>query len=82
MFFSASMPRTVGIARTKDLDGPWPIDPAPILPRAEQIENASLKEARGALVHDDFRRARRLQTWGERLQCRTASTTIRSVSGR
>lgn len=42
MFFSASMPRTLGIARTRNLDGPWAIDPAPILPRAEQIENTSL----------------------------------------
>lgn len=42
MFFSASMPRTLGIARTKDLNGPWTLDPAPILPRAEQIENSSL----------------------------------------
>ncbi len=42
MFFSASMPRTLGIARTKDLDGPWTIDPVSILPRAEQVENSSL----------------------------------------
>lgn len=42
MYYSASMPRTLGIARTKDLNGPWSIDPAPILPRAEQIENSSL----------------------------------------
>ncbi|MDD4892057.1 MAG: hypothetical protein PHU85_19215 [Phycisphaerae bacterium] len=42
MFFSASMKRTIGIARTKDLDGPWAIDPAPIVPAAEQIENSSL----------------------------------------
>jgi hypothetical protein len=32
MFFSASMPRTLGIARTKDLNGPWAIDPQPIVP--------------------------------------------------
>lgn len=42
MFFSASMPRTLGIARTRDLNRSWTIDPAPILPRAEQIENSSL----------------------------------------
>ena len=42
MFFSASMPRTIGIARTRDLNGPWKIDPKPALPRAEQIENTSL----------------------------------------
>jgi predicted GH43/DUF377 family glycosyl hydrolase len=41
-FFSASMPRTIGIARTRDLDGPWTVDPQPILPREEQIENSSL----------------------------------------
>lgn len=42
MFFSASMPRTLGIARTHDLDGAWTLDPGPILPRAEQVENSSL----------------------------------------
>jgi predicted GH43/DUF377 family glycosyl hydrolase len=42
MFFSASMKRTLGIARTKDLNGRWQIDPHPIVPPAEQIENASL----------------------------------------
>jgi hypothetical protein len=47
-FFSAStfdgtrIQRTIGIARTKDLDGPWNIDPEPIVPLAEQIENTSL----------------------------------------
>lgn len=41
--------RTLGIARTRDLDGPWTIDPAPILPPEEQVENASLyfQEATG-----------------------------------
>lgn len=29
-FFSASMKRTIGIARTRDLNGPWSIDPQPI----------------------------------------------------
>jgi predicted GH43/DUF377 family glycosyl hydrolase len=42
MFFSASMKRTLGIARTKDLNGPWTIDPQPIVPPEEQIENSSL----------------------------------------
>lgn len=41
-FFSASMKRTIGIARTRNLDGPWSIDPAPIVPPEEQIENSSL----------------------------------------
>lgn len=34
--------RTLSIARTKDLNGPWQIDPEPILPLEEQIENSSL----------------------------------------
>ncbi len=46
MFFSASTDapilRTLGIARTRDLEGPWAIDPAPILPPTEQVENTSL----------------------------------------
>jgi predicted GH43/DUF377 family glycosyl hydrolase len=42
MFFSASMKRTIGIARTKDLNGSWQIDPQPIVPPTEQIENSSL----------------------------------------
>ncbi len=42
MFFSASMKRTLGIARTKDLNGPWTLDPQPIVPPEEQIENSSL----------------------------------------
>ena len=46
MFFSAStgrpILRTLGIARTKDLNGPWTIDPQPIAPPEEQIENSSL----------------------------------------
>jgi predicted GH43/DUF377 family glycosyl hydrolase len=46
MFFSASTDkpilRTLGIARTHNLDGPWRIDPQPIVPPAEQIENTSL----------------------------------------
>lgn len=48
MFFSASFQdekgthRTLGIARTKDLNGAWQVDPSPILPPAEQVENSSL----------------------------------------
>jgi len=34
--------RTLGIARTQDLDGPWTVDPQPIVPIEEQIENSSL----------------------------------------
>jgi predicted GH43/DUF377 family glycosyl hydrolase len=50
-FFSASVQeggplgkirRTIGIARTKDLNGTWRIDPNPIVPLEEQIENTSL----------------------------------------
>jgi predicted GH43/DUF377 family glycosyl hydrolase len=48
-FFSASaysragvLQRTLGIARTKSLNTPWSVDPSPILPPSEQIENASL----------------------------------------
>ena len=42
MFFSASMKRTLGIARTRDLNGPWKLDPEPIVSPEEQIENSSL----------------------------------------
>ena len=48
MFFSASGKdqlgtlRTISIARTKDLNGSWTIDPQPIVPAEEQIENSSL----------------------------------------
>ncbi len=49
-FFSATtrkpgnpcVQRTLGIARTKDLDGPWTVDPAPMVPIEEQIENSSI----------------------------------------
>jgi predicted GH43/DUF377 family glycosyl hydrolase len=37
-----SVQRTLGMARTKDLDGPWAVDPEPLVPIEEQIENASL----------------------------------------
>jgi hypothetical protein len=50
MFFSSTttMPgkecvqRTLGLARTKDLNGKWTVDPHPIVPIEEQIENSSL----------------------------------------
>jgi len=52
MFYSAAafvatpagraLERTLAIARTKDLDGPWQVDAQPILPPDEQIENSSL----------------------------------------
>ena len=46
MFFSASTDqpiwRTLGLARTRDLDGGWRIDPEPIVPPTEQVENASV----------------------------------------
>ncbi len=49
-FFSATtkivgwetVQRTLGIARTKDLDGPWTVDPHPVFPVGEQVENSSL----------------------------------------
>lgn len=34
--------RSLGIARTKDLNGPWNVDPEPMLPVEEQIENTSV----------------------------------------
>lgn len=46
MFFSAAVDhpirRTLSIARTKNLDGPWTLDREPIVPASEQIENSSL----------------------------------------
>jgi predicted GH43/DUF377 family glycosyl hydrolase len=47
MFFSAAaaeprIKRTLGIARAKNLDGPWTVESKPILPPEEQIENSSL----------------------------------------
>ncbi|MGA2069418.1 MAG: hypothetical protein ABSG86_30990 [Thermoguttaceae bacterium] len=46
MFFSAATDhpicRTLSIARTKNLDGPWTLNAEPILPAAEQVENSSL----------------------------------------
>ncbi|MCD9025480.1 hypothetical protein [Cohnella silvisoli] len=31
-----------GIARTKDLDGQWAVDPEPLFPLEEQIENSTV----------------------------------------
>lgn len=47
MFFSGSIQsrgiqRTLGIARTKNLDHAWTLDPEPIVPLEEQVENSSL----------------------------------------
>jgi len=50
MFFSSTtekpgnpcVQRSLGIARTKNLDGPWTQDPKPIVPIEEQVENTSL----------------------------------------
>lgn len=46
MFFSAAtakpMKRTLSIARTRDLDAAWTLDPTPIVPLEEQVENSSL----------------------------------------
>lgn len=49
-FFSATtkipdnpcVQRTLGIARTKDLDGSWVVDPQPMVPSTEQVENSSV----------------------------------------
>lgn len=47
-FFSAAqidsfgIKRTLGIARTKDLNGSWVIDRNPIFPPTEQVENSSM----------------------------------------
>jgi predicted GH43/DUF377 family glycosyl hydrolase len=51
MFFSAArqeagplspIQRTLSLARTKDLDGPWAVAPRPILPIEEQVEGSGL----------------------------------------
>jgi predicted GH43/DUF377 family glycosyl hydrolase len=44
MFFSTGTNtlRTLGIARTTDLNGEWKFDPEPVVPLAEQIENSSI----------------------------------------
>lgn len=46
-FFSASVndgriKRTLGLARTRNLDSAWVVDPEPIVPLDEQIENSSI----------------------------------------
>lgn len=47
-FFSAQViegnrvRRSIGLARTQDLNGAWSIDPEPIVPLEEQIENSSV----------------------------------------
>lgn len=48
MFFSAAehrsdgIKRTLGLARTPDLNSAWTVDPTPLLPVSEQVENSSL----------------------------------------
>lgn len=46
MFFSASTEapifRTLSLARTRDLNGPWTLAAQPLLPPTEQVENSSL----------------------------------------
>jgi predicted GH43/DUF377 family glycosyl hydrolase len=45
MYFSASdfsIKRTICIARTHNLDGPWKVDSLPIVPPEEQVENSSV----------------------------------------
>ena len=37
-----SVQRTLGIARTRNLDGSWTLDPEPMVPIEEQVENSSL----------------------------------------
>ena len=34
--------RTLGIARTRNLNGPWTVDPEPMVPIEEQIENSAI----------------------------------------
>jgi hypothetical protein len=48
LFFSSATPkpgnpcvqRTLGIARTRDLDGVWTPDAQPLVPIEEQVENS------------------------------------------
>lgn len=47
MFYSAggegpTFKRSLAIARTRNLDGAWQVDPAPLVPLDEQIENSAL----------------------------------------
>lgn len=37
-----SILRTLGLAHTRDLDGRWEVEPEPLLPLTEQVENSSL----------------------------------------
>jgi len=39
---SGGTKRTLGLARTKDLNATWKIDPDPLFPPTEQVENSSL----------------------------------------
>lgn len=39
---SSGTKRTLGLARTKDLNGTWAIDPTPVFPSTEQVENSSV----------------------------------------
>jgi len=52
MFFSAStdvpISRTISLARTRDLDGPWTLATEPLLPPTEQIEMGSGAQGGGA----------------------------------
>jgi len=41
-FGDVATKRTLAIVRTRDLDGEWTLDPAPMLPLTEQIENSSI----------------------------------------
>jgi hypothetical protein len=45
-YFSAAagnpLQRTLGLARSADLNAPWTVEPQPILPATEQIENSSV----------------------------------------
>ena len=45
MFFGAAdaiIRRTISIARSKDLNGEWTLDPTPVLPVTENLENSSV----------------------------------------
>lgn len=52
MFFSASTDRpilrTLSLAHTRDLNGPWTVAPEPILPSEEQVENSSIYHERSS----------------------------------
>jgi predicted GH43/DUF377 family glycosyl hydrolase len=54
MFFSAAayrgtkLLRTLGIARTRNLDGAWEVDSQPALPPEQQVENSALYYERSA----------------------------------